>query len=337
MVQWELFPDNPDVKVNPWTLSVTTKDYITKDGALIDLPTLKYLQLYLLDLTIADDDTDWVLNTKLYCYFIYSMIKACQAQCLEFFKVLGSDKYLNYIKETIPNWTIQDEAFILDRATKTYVRFLIYESIFKSLFDIPLEEENLDKINARLPYSVNLTDQQITILREQITEPVFYGVFKPVFDKQKYIVSNCSSGTCKIESTYFPYPLDEEFKKPPVYTLSDGLRIAAIYNDIAHQKRIAYSLIYSWAGLFDRMLGKLTGVDKGYIIKLGENTEKLGKTVAGAASNAYKAISTITSGAAGYIYSGYQAAGGFAEFAKPVLILGGLALGLSLVNRVLGD
>src|SRR5574338_1554095 len=102
------------------------------------------LYRHILDLLVPDFDepNQWLLNTKLYVYYLYSLIIILQNQCIINEKNLNSTDLIQKLKNTSDSWK-DAWTFALKINSDCYERFLIYEMILKSIFNIPYDEKNI--------------------------------------------------------------------------------------------------------------------------------------------------------------------------------------------------
>lgn len=303
---------------------------------LIDLKVLKTFYLSMLDVVIPDDDQSLSYNTKFYPFLLYIVIKNCQNQCFILLEELYKDSLLNWLKNTKVDYQEELE-WVKNQTFECYVRFIIYESIFKTTFNIPVEELNLNTISKQIPIFSELNENQITTLKEKITDPIFYGIFKDIFNGD-FKVLNCASSetnSCKIESAKFLYPLSEETNKPPLTSLPDCLKIASLHNIVIPSKQIAANLISATYSGIDAIMYGLTGVQKGYTLKLEEWTEKTTKNLAQIPSDLNKELQKLKRSLSKSL-SSLNPSNVFEEV-KPIIIMGSVGLGLFIATKFLPE
>lgn len=299
----------------------------------------KYIYLmyrYFLDLVTPDFDESsyWLASTKLYPYFLYSLIISLQNQC----RIIQRDLTSNELLEKLKNTNIhQKEAYndLVKQNEECYKRFLVYESILKSIFNIDPFEKNINTIAINFKSSLDMSDDQIDSIRRFIVNPIFYGFYEKIFKGPFKTIEcnenqeNCISGIIDI----FPYPQMPEQPGFPRKFLPDCLVPILIFNQVARKKGLSIDFLKGSVGIFDWFLTKMTGVNAYHGIGVGETVDKMKNTAAGVVNEIKQQVRNIYNYGAG----AYNSASQIGELATPILVLGGLALGLSLVNRVLGD
>lgn len=312
-------------------LETEQKEIIDRETATINEKYWYSLLRWILQFSIPsfDEPNYWVAETKLYPFYLYALLITLQDICRTTSNELTSSELIEKIKNTTTKW--QEEIDEIEQKNyQCFQRLLIYESILKTTLGLSYSEKDFNIIVKQFPKTIDLTDEQIQTLKNKILDPLFYGLFKQDFKGPFSVIicdqnlKSCINDTIK----QFPYPEINEG-----YAIPDILTPVKLFNSISYQKGQGFALLKHAIGTLDWMFEKLTGVKAFWTHKAGKEAENLANTLAGAVSEINKKLKDAYSFGAGVISSASQAG----ELITPVLILGGLALGLSLVNRVLGD
>ena len=320
-----------DALITSW-IEDEQKEIIDRETPVINEKYWYSLVHWILHWTIADFDSPhaWVNDTKLYTYYLYALITTLQIQCLIVSKELESSSLIDRLKNTQVNWKEALDS-LKDRNIKCYQRLLIYESILKTTLGVQYNEKQFNIIVSKFPTTNNLTDDQINTIRVKILDPIFYGVFKNVFTgPYSVVICNETQQNCRNETLdKFPYP--ESDQKNPIRSQPDCLVPTILFNQISYNKAQAFAYLKQTISSLDWVFEKVTGVKAFWTIKAGAEAEKLANTLAGAMSEINKKLKAAYNFGAGAI----QSASNAGELIKPVLILGGVALGLTLINRLI--
>lgn len=230
--------------------------------------------LYLLSysaMPIENSKTEWQLNSKMFLYYLYAVIVGNQKYLLRLHQTIKTDKYLNYIRNTLIDWE-KDVLALEKRTMECFIRFSIYEAELKKAFNIPLGETNLNEISKKFVPFEYITSAQIEIIEKKIVDPIFMGTYVNVFKSPiLYLLCDLNENgdrtNCKIKNiNYFPFPqLDINNKigtpdcKEPLY----------IFNAMKLKQEIGLKQSILWLWDIDTIISYFTGINKGYKVAFG--------------------------------------------------------------------
>lgn len=280
------------------------------------------LQVMLLDYSLGDN----FIDKKIYAYYLMSLILGHQQTLLKLKTQVESNGYIEYIKNTKPEWE-QTIVFIKEQVNSTLYRYLCYESLMKNIFDIPYDEKNFEIIGEKFKTFDYLTELQFNKLLTWIINPIFNGWYD--FEAKDIQVVSCpelvtnASNCTKFVVKSFPAPatiLDPNGHKSGAI---DAIMPLSLENAIISEKKLGKELIDGWLGFVDVGIQQFTGIKAGYQIKTAEALNELAGTSADFYDNMRKEFRAFRTS----LSSAYSNAGaGLSGFTEALTIAGiGLA------------
>lgn len=224
------------------------------------------LYLKLLYLSLPSAQSEWQMQSKIFLYYIYSFINANSVFLKELRLIVGSSKYIEYLKNTKTSWE-WDYNRLLNDIDGCYIRYRIYEADFKKIFEIPLQEQNINEIGKKLPTFEYMTSDQVDRIMKYIVFPIFKGKF--FNEPGKFIITQCSYDdnynptNCKLYSVdKYPFPT---FDKDTGLATPDSIQTLALYNAANSMRKLGEDLWWSLSGHLSRSISFFTGVNKDYV------------------------------------------------------------------------
>lgn len=239
-------------------------------------------QLKLLEFSLSTP----FLDKKIYGYYIYGLIKSNQDLLIKLSVEIESNKYINYYKNTFAEWKAVVD-LLKKELSSTLDRYLVYEALFKKIFDIPYDETNFFIISEKIkPYS-KLSQFQIDQLSKWIIDPIFNGWFD-------FEMNDIQVIKCKFDDTNEKLSWVEKFQSgggapsnykcesliikkftPPATKIIDNRREGpfdavtpwVLYNAIIDKKVASQEVMNRWFGVYDAIISQMTGVNASYVSK----------------------------------------------------------------------
>lgn len=242
--------------------------------------------------------SDTFKNKKVYGYYIYSLLSAQQNLLLALKKISEEDKFIEYYKNTIPDW----ESKVLDLRKdidNTYIRYLCYETFFKNVYGIDFKEKNIDIIREKIIPFDKLSETQLNSLRLLVIDPLFNGFFD--VDLKDILVLACyADKLCEIKIVSdFPLPplAEVEKRKFPERreSIIDSIRPWLLYNSMVLTRELGRDLLNTWGGFIDSGISMFTGINQSYTIKAGKVGEDIKNTALDFMDDVKKGIKDLSS------------------------------------------
>ncbi len=295
-------------------------------------------QVKLLELSLMEP----FLDKKVYGYYLYGLIKSNQDLLIKLIAELNTDTYINYYKNTFVEWEVLIKQIKLE-TNNALDRYLVYESLFKKLFDIPYNEENFFVISEKIKPYWKLTQAEIDKLTLWIINPIFNGwydfemndiqvlqcAFEETKEKLSWIEKFQGSGV--IQPTYKCTPRIVKKFTPPLTTKinnrNEGPYDAVIpwvlFNTIISKKAESQELMNRWFGVYDAAISQLTGTNASYVAK----GEKVAGDLKDSATDFYANMKKEFRDLKNSLSGAYTGAGEGIDAFTTALTYGGIALG----------
>lgn len=292
-----------------------------------DIEKAYNLQILLLNYSLSDP----FLDKKIYAYYLFSLILSQQDVLIKLKNQIDSDSYIEYVTNTQEDWeeTINFLKLEIDNAL---YRYLCYESLLKRIYGIPYDERDIDTIREKIvPFGTldgeneYLSNIQFSQLETWIINPLFNGWYD--FEIQDVPVILCpqigwnkSSDNCK-KLVVKSFPAPATLKDPNGHNsgVIDVISPIILKIRMLADKKLGKELMDGWLGFIDVGIQQFTGIKAGYMIKTGDDLEKLQGTAADFYNNMRKEFKSFRNSLSN-AYSNTTA--GLSGFADAMLITG---------------
>ena len=271
-------------------------------------------------------------NQKVYGYYLFGLIKSQQQLLLFCLNNINNSDYINYFKNTFVEWDKVIET-IKNEVSVTYDRFLIYESLFKELFNIPYSETDILKIALEIKPYASLSETELKKLAAWIINPLFNGWYDVEFTNIKVMrcwfikLGEIEKYPCKADVVkYFVPPLTKKINNHNEGAC-DIIIPWVLYNTVLKHETVAKEMQDKATGALDKAVSLMTGVDAGYAAK----TKKAAEDLKNSSADFYLQMKKEFRDLQNSLSNTYQGTSdGFSSFTT-ALTYGGLALGGYLV------
>lgn len=256
------------------------------------VPVQKIYDRYLTMLNFSLSET--FETKKFYAYYIYTMILANQTLLNNIKIHFETNQNIEIYKNSFKDWENEYNQIKTD-LENTYVRYLAYESIFKSIFGIPYNTRDITLIKSKIPAFDMLTKEQLDNLLTLIINPLFRGYYD--FEIESVNVLRCytipitNQTECETFKTDFPMPVLSE--EDPFKGVPDIIFPWYLYNAAASTKKIAYEFLDSFTGEVDIAISNITGYNQSWTLKKSQNMKNMAESAANWASNTKKDVENM--------------------------------------------
>lgn len=233
-------------------------------------------------------------SKRFYAYYLYAVILTNQTVLNNLIIYFETDENIEIYKNSLTEWEIEYKRILQD-LKDCYIRYLAYESIFKSIFDIPYNTRDVTIIKSKIPTFDMLKEEQLNDLLTFIINPLFRGIYD--FDIDTVNVLRCytipvtNQTMCETFETDFPMPaLNSE---NPLKGIPDAIRPWYLYNSVRLKKQVANEFLSGFTGAMDKAISDITGYKKSWTLKSSQNLKNMAESAANWGSEIKQGVDDI--------------------------------------------